>query len=454
VTDVSRRAFCAVIAAGVLSVGSAGAAQAATRPGAKGAVFAAALAPILTRNGSSLLVRGKTRRLSGVNAYWLGLNDNVRDSTGAPTLPSHAELTAALSGMRNMGASLVRAHSVGISAGTARSYETARGVYSDANLDSADWAVYQAKQQDIMLMVPVTDQWNYFHGGKGVFVHWAYQQNSSGLSDVPAPAHLFDADGAEKGSKLEDQFYSTSAAGLRIRALFKDYLSHWLNHVNRYTGLAYKDDPTIAIIETGNEIYSATAEWTADIATYIKSIAPGKLVADGSAATGLGVANSPGLSAANVDIVGGHYYAQDASWAPAPIMTLASQLDRDVSAAQAAGKAFILGEYPWTRADIAQWYAKVEGNAAVAADMMWTFVGGTEVHGGSFGSDDYSVHWPYQGVREQQYAPALARHISAVSGIPLSSATTASSVTASTGATSSSAVIKPTVSTAQAAFSR
>jgi mannan endo-1,4-beta-mannosidase len=415
---MTRRAFCAVIAAGALSVAAGTSrADALTRPVAIRAASASAPAPILTRLGSELLVRGQRRRLSGVNAYWVGLNDNARDGGGAPTLPSHAQLTATFSGISAMGASLVRAHTVGVSAGTPRSFATAPGTYSDANLDSADWAVYQAKQRGILLMVPVTDQWNYYHGGKGVFVHWAYQQNRSGLLDVPAPSHLFDADGAEKGAKAEDQFFSSSAGGLRIRALFKDYLSHWLNHVNPYTGLAYKDDPTIAIIETGNEIYSATAEWTEDIAAYIKALAPGKLVADGSAATGLAVANAPGLTAAHVDIVGAHYYAQDASWAPAPIMTLAGQLDRDVSAAQAAGKVFVLGEFPWTRADIGQWYAKVEGNKGIAADMTWAFVGGTEIHGGSFGSDDYPVHWPYTGAQEQQYAPALARHIGAVSGI-------------------------------------
>jgi len=375
----------------------------------------ASLAPILTRQGSDLLVHGVKSRLSGINAYWVGLNDNVRDSSGAPTFPRHSELTAAFFGMRAMGASLVRAHTVGISAGTPRSFATAAGVYSDTNLDSADWAVYQAKLRGMLLMVPLTDQWNYFHGGKGVFVHWAYQQNSAGLSDVPASGHLFDADNSEKGSTIEDQFFSASAGGLRIRALFKDYLERWLNHINPYTGVAYKDDPTIAIIETGNEIYSATSEWTADIAAHIKTLAPGKLVADGSAATGLAVSDAPGLASADVDIVGGHYYAHDASWAPAPIMTLSDQLERDVSAAQSAGKAFVVGEYPWTRADITQWYTEVEANPGIAGDMAWAFIGGAETHGGSFGSDDFPVHWPYQGSSEQMHAPALARHITALS---------------------------------------
>ena len=405
-----------MITAGALTAIAASQAQAEALPAAPTRALLSP-PPTLTRNGTNLLVRGQARRLSGANAYWVGLNDNARDGGGAPTLPSHASLTAAFAGMHSMGARLVRAHTVGISAGTSRSFEPAAGVYSDSNLDSADWAIYEAKRSDIHLMVPVTDQWNYYHGGKGVFVHWAYQQDSNGLMDVASPEHLFDAHGAQKGSTSEDQFFATTPGGLRIRALFKDYLYRWLNHMNPYTGLAYKDDPTIAIIETGNEIWSATPEWTEDIAAFIKSIAPRKLVADGSAATGLAVANAPGLHAPHVDIVGAHYYAADSNWAPAPLMTLAAQLDSDVSAAQQAGKVFILGEYPWTRADIAQWHTKVEGDSRIASDMMWSFVNAEEVHGGSFGGDDFGVHWPYRGTEEKRYAPALARHMGAVSGV-------------------------------------
>ena len=376
----------------------------------------------LTRSGSSLLVGGRVARFSGMNAYWVGLDDNVRDSSGAPTFPSHETLTDAFAGMRGMGASLVRCHTIGMSAGTPKSFETAPGVFSDANLDSADYAVYQAKKQGIRLMVPVVDQWNYYHGGKGVFVHWAYQQNPSGLTDVPAPSHLFDADGSEKASKVEDQFFASTAGGLRIRALFTAYLDRLMSHRNAYTGLTYGDDPTIAIIETGNEIYPATAEWTSAIAAHLKLIAPKKLVADGSAATGLAVADSPGRAVADVDILGAHYYAQDSSYQPAPIMTLADQLDRDVASAQQVGKVFLLGEYPWTRSDIDQWYAKVEGDSAISADLMWAFIGGSEQHGGAFGSDDYPVHQPYLGAQEQQYGPALARHIRTVSRVATSSA--------------------------------
>ena len=43
---------------------------------------------------------------------------------------------------------------------------------------------------------------------------------------------------------------------------FKEYVTVILNHVNEYTGIAYKDDPTIIARELGNEL--------SNLARYIK----------------------------------------------------------------------------------------------------------------------------------------------------------------------------------------
>lgn len=47
-----------------------------------------------------------------------------------------------------------------------------------------------------------------------------------------------------------NQFFTNST----IIGLYEDYISHWLNHVNQYTGVANKNEPTILALETGNEL--------------------------------------------------------------------------------------------------------------------------------------------------------------------------------------------------------
>ncbi|KAK4700402.1 mannan endo-1,4-beta-mannosidase, partial [Phenoliferia sp. Uapishka_3] len=81
--------------------------------------------------------------------------------------------------------------------------------------------------------------------------------------------------------------------------------------------VAYKNDPTILAWETGNELGgymlqggAPPAAWTANIASYIKGIAPNHLVSDGS--DGLidssGATQNQGFSVSQVDMVTDHLY--------------------------------------------------------------------------------------------------------------------------------------------------
>lgn len=85
-----------------------------------------------------------------------------------------------------------------------------------------------------------------------------------------------------------------------------------LNHVNTYTGVALKDDPTIMAWETINEggAYfladgAPPQAWNTAVAQYIKSLAPNHLVLDGT--DGLidysGVTRNQGLYSDGIDMV-------------------------------------------------------------------------------------------------------------------------------------------------------
>ena len=93
-------------------------------------------------------------------------------------------------------------------------------------------------------------------------------------------------------------------------ASFKDYINILVTHLNPYTNLSYADDPTIFAYETGNELcgpvwgdLNVPAAWVAEIGGYVKSLAPHKLLVDGT----YGV-NKTHLNVKEIDIFSDHYY--------------------------------------------------------------------------------------------------------------------------------------------------
>lgn len=128
--------------------------------------------------------------------------------------------------------------------------------------------------------------------------------------------------------------------------IFKAYISVILNRVNSYTGVAYKDDPTILAWETGNELGAyflsggaPPSSWTSTIGSYIKSIAQNHLVSDGTD----GLVNSGGdlaTSAFDVsqsDLVTDHFYPSE-NWL----------LSKDNGFLLSQSKNYFVGELDWT----------------------------------------------------------------------------------------------------------
>ena len=62
---------------------------------------------------------------------------------------------------------MVRAHTLGVSTGNEDSFQQEAGstTFNTAALDSVDYAVYQASLRGIRFIVPLTDNYNYYHGG-------------------------------------------------------------------------------------------------------------------------------------------------------------------------------------------------------------------------------------------------------------------------------------------------
>lgn len=171
----------------------------------------------VTRSGSQLFVHGKLFRFAGANIYWVGLDENV----GGVNYPTHFSVDDAFLTVEEMGATVVRAHTLGISVGCQLCVEPSPGKFNETAFDHIDYAIRSARDHHIHLVIPLVDNWRYYHGGKHTFTDW-------------------------RGIHDEFKFFTNQT----VIHDFEQYISTLLNHVNHYTGIAYKDDPTIMAWET------------------------------------------------------------------------------------------------------------------------------------------------------------------------------------------------------------
>ena len=327
----------------------------------------ASVSGFVTRSGNRLTLNGSAFRFSGANIYWLGLDENV----GGVAYPTNFRVDDALSTAAEMGANVVRAHTLGISVGNSLSVEPTLGNFNASAFTSMDYAIKSAGDRGIRLVIPLTDQYNYYTGGELTFCGW-------------------------RGSTNQNDFYSNST----IISDFEQYVSTILNHVNTLTGVAYKNDPTIMAWETGNEIHPTVA-WTQTISNYIKSIDANHLIVDGT----YGV-NSSALSLSNVDIYSDHYYPLNAT-------TLAS----DANTVGTAGKVFLVGEYAWNNGDLSGFLSTASSNANVAGDFYWSLFGHLDTYGFVQHNDGYTVHYPGDTSAMQTGVLAMRSHAYGMRGL-------------------------------------
>jgi mannan endo-1,4-beta-mannosidase len=341
-------------------------------------------ASFVTRSGDKLMLNGKVFRFSGTNIPWGGLDD----VEGALDYPSQFQVNASLATVADMGGTVVRCHTCGVSTGNPQSIEPTLGKFNTTALDQVDYFVDQAGKDGIRLDIPLVDAYNYYEGGYYNFTDWL---GLSTPSNCPSAA-------------CASQFYTNP----RAIAAYEQYISTVLNHVNVYTGVANKNNPTIMSWETGNELsygLGGAAEftkWTATISAYIKSIAPHQLVMDGS----LGM--DPGdLKLADVDIEDPHFY---------PLTT--SLLSADASQTAAAGKAIVIGEYGWNDTGLTPFLSLIESTPSISGDLYWSLLPPNNDFGFEEHYDGYQLHFPGDNT-DVNISGALPPVVAASSDAPL-----------------------------------
>lgn len=240
----------------------------------------------MRRDGSRLTLGAATFRFAGANLFWTGPDENVGGvspaQAGTVDYPSFFRIRDGLTTARDMGANVVRAHTVGVSLGTPKTLAPSLGTTNPAAFVTIDYSVAQAKRLGLRLVVPLTDNWQWYFG-----------------CAVRRPARPR----AEHARQRRPVLHRQPGAG-GIPGVCRHTLP---THVNPWTGLTYAADPTIMAWDLGNELQGMTTEWIQANATFVKGLAPRQLVAAGQ---GIGVSSAV-LAAAAVDISDTHYYPPD-----------------------------------------------------------------------------------------------------------------------------------------------
>ena len=332
------------------------------------------------RDGTHLTLDGRRFRFSGPNMYWLGLDENVGGidpaTKGVVGYPSYFRIRDGLETAKAMGATVVRSHTLGVSTGNPDSIEPSLGTFNDHAFAPIDYAVAEAGRLGLRLVIPLTDNWQYYSGSRFDFLRWL------GLSTAN--------DGA--------LFYTDPHA----RAAYQQFVTTVLLHRNPLTGKRFVDDPTIMAWELGNELNGATPDWVQANASFIKSLAPHQLVAAGKQS---GV-DPAVLSAGAVDISDSHYYPPTSS-----------QISADAHTVTAAGKVYMAGEFD-SNAATDSLLSAVAKDPDVSGATFWSLFPDADHYGYVQHSDGFTVHFPGDTPAMRSNVAALTRFASAMSGRP------------------------------------
>lgn len=143
------------------------------------------------------------------------------------------------------------------------------GEYNEKALESLDYVLLKAKENDVKLILTLANA-NPDFGGINQYIDWA---------------NSFLAPGAGGRAYVYRDFFLNQT----IKQWYKDYVYLLLNRTNTLTGIKYKDDPSIFAFEMINEAenlsedFNLVLRWYDEISTYIRKIDSNHLIATGEA---------------------------------------------------------------------------------------------------------------------------------------------------------------------------
>jgi mannan endo-1,4-beta-mannosidase len=302
--------------------------------------------PFVTRSGAKLVLGDRTFRFGGANVEWLGVAAYGPADPAGPHAPSNFEIDDALATVQLLGGTVVRSQTLGDSVGCVPCLEPSLGVFNKAAFERADYAIASARAHGIRVIPTIVGD-DAEAGGSGcVYLRWR------GI-DVPNCSLINMA-----------PFWTDSTVIGDVEA----HIATLLNHVNVYTHLAWKNDPTILGWDLLNGGGSPRS-WTRKLATYVHGIDKHHLVLSGY----------DNARIAGVDACVSFVYAH---WS-LPLAVVKPW----IATCKRAGKPYIVYEYGWdrtnlpTQTSLRSFLATLRGMPNVAGDAFWALQSHAVGHG-------------------------------------------------------------------------
>ncbi|KAI4386774.1 hypothetical protein MLD38_004676 [Melastoma candidum] len=208
----------------------------------------------IRRSGVRFTLNGSPYYANGFNAYWLMYI--------ASNPSQRYKVSAAFHDASSRGLTVARTWA--FSDGGYSPLQHSPGSYNEQMFQGLDFVVAEARKYGIRLILSLVNDYDNF-GGKKQYVDW----------------------GRSRGQYLssDDDFFRNPV----VKGFYKNHIHTVLNRYNRFTGVLYKNDPTIMAWELMNEPRcpsdtsgSTLQAWISEMASYVKSIDRNHLLEIGS----------------------------------------------------------------------------------------------------------------------------------------------------------------------------
>jgi len=201
------------------------------------------------------------------------------DSSNPWRLPDEFEIRDALESIKQLGGKVTRTYVLSVrKPGESRNiirHVEAPGVFNEEAFKALDKVMQIANEVGVRVIIPFVDNW-WWWGGP---VEYAAFRNKS-----------------------KEEFWTDT----QLISDFKKTIEFIINRKNTYTGILYKEDKALFGWETGNEL-ECPFSWTAEIASYIKSLDHNHVVIEGTHAK---ILTEDAINDPHIDVLSSHHYSR------------------------------------------------------------------------------------------------------------------------------------------------